>query len=300
MNTIKDYYKTLKVEKNATKEDIKKSYRTLARKYHPDLNPNNKSAEERFKEISEAYDVLSDEKKRAEYDAGGSEAQQAAAHQRNYYRQSQAADNSRYRDIFRDAFGDFDFEDLMKQQTQRQGRQVYPGEDQVFKMDIDFNLSILGAEQIITLPTGEKLSIKIPAGIKSGQKLKLSERGVPGYNGGPRGDLYIEIDVKPSTEYTRKGNDLEVEVPVLFSKALLGGSIRVPTVDGAVELNLPVGVSSGTKLRIKGKGIRKTEQPGDLYAVIKITLPKEITPELKDALKAWESVSMDSEKKGAL
>ncbi len=300
MESPKDYYKILNVSKTAKADEIKKSYRTLARKYHPDLNPNNKSAEDKFKEVSEAYEVLSDDEKRKIYDAGGMDPrQQYTGQQPPYYQYTQSNDNSRYRDIFRDAFGDFDFEDLINQQTQRKthrkSRQSFRGEDQIFQMDIDFITSVLGAEQTISLPTDDKLAVKIPAGVKTGQKLKLSGRGGPGFNGGPAGDLYIEIHVKPSTQYTRVGDNIEVEVPVLFSKALLGGSVRVPTMDGFVEVKLPLGISTGTKLRIKDKGIRKPQSPGDLFAVIKITLPKEITPELKEALKVWQETQPNSQ-----
>jgi DnaJ-class molecular chaperone len=285
MDATKEYYKTLNVAKTASQEEIKKSYRSLARKFHPDLNPNNKKAEDKFKEINEAYEVLGDVEKRKTYDAGGFDPQQPSADRPGtYYHYTQSADSSRYRDIFRD---NFDFEDLINQQAQQQRAQSFRGEDQIFKMEIGFDTSVLGAEQNITLPTHEKLSMKIPPGVKTGQKLKLSGRGGTGYNGGPPGDLYIEIHVKPSSQYVRKGDDIEVEVPVLFSTALLGGSIRVPTVDGAVEVKLPPGTSSGTKLRIKDKGIRNTPSPGHLYAVIKITLPKEISPELKQAIKNW-------------
>jgi DnaJ-class molecular chaperone len=288
MDLGKDYYKILNISKTASNDEIKKSYRKLARKYHPDLNPNNKVAEEKFKDISEAYEVLSNEEARKTYDAGGIDASSHNPHRGPFYSHTQSGDRSRYRDIFRDV-GDINFEDIFSRQTSRGTATPLRGEDFVFKMTVDFKDAVLGAEKLITLPNGEKLSVKIPAGVRSGQKLKLSERGGSGYNGGPKGDLYIEMHVTTSLEYKRTGDDLEVEVPLLFSVAILGGTVRVPTVDGTVELNVPPGVSSGTKLRIKEKGIRKKGKPGDLYAIIKVTVPKDITPELRSAIQEWNN-----------
>ncbi len=283
----KDYYKILNVSRSAKDDEIKKSYRELARKYHPDLNPNSKEAEEKFKEISEAYEVLSDDEKRATYDAGGFDPSKQGFQRGPFYTHTQSGDSSRYRDIFNENFGGINFEDLIKEQARRQGTQPFRGEDHIFQMEIEFKDAVLGADKIFSLPNGSKISAKIPAGIKTGQKIKLAGRGGPGYNGGPSGDLYIEIHVRSSPQFKRIGNDLEVEVSVLFSKALLGGKIRIPTIDGTVELDLPSGVSTGTRLRLKGKGIKKDKNPGDLYAVVKITMPKEITPELKVAVEKW-------------
>jgi DnaJ-class molecular chaperone len=291
MDVSKDYYKLLNVAKTATADEIKKSYRKLARKFHPDLNPNDKAAEEKFKALSEAYEVISDPEKRKIYDSGGYNPNSSANQRGPFYSHTQAGDTSRYRDIFRDAFGDFDFEDLFSQQRQRRPQGPLRGEDQLFKMNVDFKDSILGAEKIITLPTGDKLSVKIPAGVQSGQKLKLSGRGGPGFNNGPQGDLYIEVEVSSSQEFTRIDNNLEVELPILFSTAILGGTVKVPTLDGFIEMTVPEGVSTGTKLRIKGKGVRKVGNEGDLFAVVKIIIPKEISSELKSAIKTWQQAN---------
>lgn len=284
----KDYYKILNVSRDAKKDEIKKSYRKLARKYHPDLNPNNKESESLFKEVSEAYMVLSDKEKRAAYDSGGVDPNAQDFRQGPYYRETQSGDSSRYRDIFNENFGGINFEDLFKEQAHRQKNQSFRGEDHIFQMEIDFKDAVLGGDQTFSLPNGDKISAKIPGGIRTGQKIKLAGRGGPGYNGGPNGDLYIEIQVRPSSVFKRVGDDLEVEVPVLFSRAILGDKVQVPTIDGTVELSLPKGVNSGTRLRLKGKGVQKRNQPGDLFAVIKITMPKEVTPELKEAVKTWQ------------
>jgi len=284
----KDYYKILNVSRDAKEDEIKKSYRKLARKYHPDLNPNNKESESLFKEVSEAYMVLSDKEKRAAYDTGGVDPNAQDFRQGPYYTETQSGDSSRYRDIFNENFGGINFEDLFREQARRQKTQSFRGEDHIFQMEIDFKDAVLGGDQTFSLPNGDKISAKIPGGIRTGQKIKLAGRGGQGYNGGPKGDLYIEIHVRPSSVFKRVGNDLEVEVPVLFSKAILGDKVQVPTIDGTVELSLPKGVSSGTRLRLKGKGVQKGNQPGDLYAIIKITMPQEVTPELKEAIKKWQ------------
>lgn len=276
---MKEYYKMLGVNEGSTKDEIKKAFKKLARKYHPDLNPNNKEAEEKFKKLSEAYNVLSDDEKRKEYDSGEfkfSDNQQPG-HQKPFYYESQSGDASKYQDIYSDFFGDRG--NFRSTKTK--------GEDNVFQMNIDFESSILGAEKQITIPGSGTLVVKIPPGIRTGQKLRFAGRGGEGYNGGPKGDMFIQISVKHSSQYLRNKNDLEIEVPVVFSKAILGGKLEVPCVDGKVEVNLPEGVSSGMKLRVKGKGVRKKNKPGDLFVKIKVTVPKSIPQELKESIQKW-------------
>lgn len=292
---MNDYYKILGVEKNASMDEIKKAYKKLARKYHPDLNPNNPGAEEKFKELSAAYEILSDESKRKEYDNGGPSFQKNSGGQgqeNSYYYHTQGGDTSRYKDIFRDIFGDFDFDQAPGGQRSRTARSS-KGEDTLYKLEVDFADSILGAEKTFTTPEGKNITVKIPAGLKSGQKLRLSGIGGEGNKGGPKGDMYIQIEVRRSPIYVRDGDNIEVEVPVIFSIALLGGVVRVPTVDGEIEMNVPKGVNSGTKLRVRGKGVRLATHPGDLYAKIKIIVPKSVGPELEEAIKNWQ------EKEGA-
>jgi DnaJ-class molecular chaperone len=283
---MKDYYLSLGVTKDSSKEDIKKAYKKLARKYHPDLNPNNKESEEKFKEVSEAHEVLSDDKKRKKYDLGEQESshqQQSGSHGPFYY-ESQQGDSTRYRDIFEDLFkGGF------SSSERNHSREATRGQDHHFKMEVDFSDSILGAEKTFTLPDGKNLKVKIPAGFKSGQKLRFKGMGECLGEGKLKGDMYVEISVRPSSDFTRIGDDLEVEVPLLFSTAILGGHVLVPAVDGKIELSVPKGISSGTKIRAKGKGVRKKDNPGDLYAVIKVIVPKEIPKELEEAIGKWEA-----------
>ncbi|MDC1174886.1 J domain-containing protein [Bacteriovoracaceae bacterium] len=275
-----EHYATLGVKKDASLDEIKKAYKKLARKYHPDLNPNNKEAEDNFKKIALAYEILGDDKKRQEYDQEGEyfNQQQQAGRHGPFYQDSQSGDYSRYQDIFGDLFN---------QHRQRQNLKS-KGEDFLYRMEVDFKDAVLGASREFSLPQGKKISVSIPPGIKSGQKLRFKNLGGEGFNGGPKGDVYVEIDVRPSSTYTRAGKNIEIEIPILFSKAILGGKIRVPCLDSEVEMTIPEGVSSGTKLRVKGKGIRLKDNPGDLFVKIKITVPKNIPDELKDQIRQWE------------
>lgn len=281
---MNDFYATLGVGKNASKEDIKKAYKKLARKYHPDLNPNNKEAEETFKKIAEAHEVLANDDKRKAYDLGTrdfTEEFQAGKHG-PFYKETQNGHHSRYQDIFGDIFsggGSFSSDSFRKQKRR--------GEDFVYKMEVEFKDAVLGAEQRITLPEGKQISVTIPPGIRSGQKLRFKNLGGPGGNGGPQGDVYVEVNVRPSTMFKRMGDDLEIELPVIFSVAVLGGKVRVPCLDSEIEMNIPEGVGADTRLRIKGKGIRSKDRPGDLFVKIKITVPKDIPAPLKEEIRKW-------------
>jgi len=293
---MKDYYKILGVEKSASKDEIKKAYKKLARTYHPDLNPNNKKAEEKFKELSEAYEIIGDDSKRQQYDRGefdspgqGSGREQG---QGPYYYRTQGADSARYKDMFREAFGGIDIEELLRgaggsfySEGKRGPRR---GEDTIYKMEVEFLDSIIGGQRQFTTPEGKNISVKIPAGIKSGQKLRFAGLGNPGLSGGPAGDMYVQIEVRPSDKFHREGDNLEVELPIYFSTALLGGPARVDTPYGEVEVNVPRGVNSGTKLKIKEKGVRTNKGAGDLFAKIKILIPNQIDPKLEAAVREWQ------------
>lgn len=275
-----EHYTTLGVSKDATKEEIKKVYKKLARKYHPDLNPNNKQAEQKFKKIASAYDILGTDKKRQVYDQESkfsNHHQQAGSHG-PFYQDTQGGNNSRYQDIFSDLFG----------QHQRAQNIKAKGEDFLYHMQVDFNDAILGATREFTLPSQKKISVTIPPGVKAGQKLRFKNLGGEGFNGGPSGDVYVELDIRPSSNYNRIGKNLEIEIPILFSMAILGGKIRVPCIDGEIDMTIPEGISSGTKLRIKGKGVRLKDTPGDLFVKIKITIPKNLPDDLKAPIRQWQ------------
>jgi DnaJ-class molecular chaperone len=162
-----------------------------------------------------------------------------------------------------------------------------PGQDSLYKMDVDFADAILGAEREITLPTGKRLRVKIPAGVDAGSKLRFAGFGSAGIGKGPPGDAYVELNIRPSPIFKREGRDLEVELPISFSEAILGGEVRAPTIDGSVMLKVPAGVSSGARLRVAGKGVQSGDKRGDQYVVLKIMVPSSVDADLKQALESW-------------
>lgn len=291
-----DPYKTLHVDKKASLDEIKKSYRKLAKQYHPDLNPGNKEAERKFKDVSHAFDMIGTEEARGKYDRGETEDQQR--HQYEQYRKAhegrQQSGGHRYASSF--GFGeDFDGEDLFESLFGRGTRRGhghgrssqgmdFAGEDELYQMEVDFKEAALGAEKVITLPNGKKLQIKIPAGIESGKKLKFKGLGKPGMGAGPAGDIYVQINVKSMPGFTRVDHDIHTEVPISFFEALNGAEIEVPTIDGPVMLKVPPGVSTGSKLRIKHKGAGHGDTRGNQIVTLKIVMPKNITPEMQAAI----------------
>ena len=300
-----DYYKALGVDKGASLEDIKKAYRKLALKHHPDRNPSDKKrAEEKFKDISEAYAVLSDPEKRKQYDEFGTDAF------RQRYTQEDIFRNFDINDILRGfGFGNLGgeftrfgggggrgarrtyttqrradpFGDLFGEQVYGQ-REAPAAKDQ----DIEYNLSItleesvLGAEKKLALQKGnttEEVNVKVPAGISSGKKLRLAGKGIAGPYGGPAGDLYLNIQVLPHPIFSRDGDDLYVERTVSFSQACLGATIDVPTLSGGPKrLKIPAGTQSNTKIRMKGFGVPhlKGEGRGDQFVRVFVDVPKKL------------------------
>lgn len=300
--TVKDYYKILGVSKTATKEEIKKAYRSLARKYHPDLNPDNKNAEEKFKEVQEAHEVLSDEEKRKTYDMfgsaefrpGGRTTWKRADDTGQAYEYSYSAqDFSGFEDIFRDLFGSAGegrpgrgrgetFRDIFSTVTKERGSR---GRDLEYQIEIDFDTAIRGGVRDLSISRQkqegvetEKLSVRIPAGVDNGSRIRVQGKGE---GGGAKGDLYLRVKVKPHPVYTRKGDDIYLEVPVTVYEAALGKKIEIPTIDGTAEMTIPPGVQSGTRLRLKGKGVTnlKTKVRGDQYIEIRIAMPDKISEE---------------------
>ncbi|MDD4975019.1 MAG: DnaJ C-terminal domain-containing protein [Bacteriovorax sp.] len=270
-------YETLGVSKTATNDEIKKAYRALAKKNHPDLNPGNKKAEEKFKKISHANDLIGTPEERAKFDSGEISEQQ---YQKQQYqgRNSQGPHSDRYSQSFADQFGGEDFfEDLFK--SHKAKAPPRPAHDTHYQMPISFQESIIGSEKVITLSNGKNLQIKIPPGITSGTKLRFKNQGEQGL-----GDAYIEIKVGPLEGWSRQGLDLETEVAISFIEGILGAEISVPTMYGPVMLKIPSGVNTGTKLRIKGKGIKKEQEIGNQIVKLKVMLPKILTPELSAAI----------------
>ena len=289
-----DPYKTLHVEKNAKLEEIKKSYRKLAKQYHPDLNPGNKEAEKKFKEISHAYDLIGTADAKGKFDRGETDDQQ-----RQQYEQYQNAQQSRQQSRqqngsrYASSFGEgVDTEGLFESlfgSGRRSGRQShggtnFQGEDELYQMEVELNEAALGEEKVSTLPNGKKIQVKIPAGIENGKKLKFKGLGKAGVGTGAAGDIYIQINVKPMAGYTRVENDIHTEVSISFFEAINGASVEVPTLEGPVMLQIPPGVSSGAKLRIKNKGAGAGENRGNQIVTLKIVIPKDINPEMKVAI----------------
>lgn len=347
--TEKDYYKTLNVSKDASQDDIKKAYRKLARKYHPDLNPGDKTAEEKFKEINEAYAVLSDPQKRAEYDRGGRTFENFEGFKDFDFRES-----FNFRDIFSNIF---DTESKTEPRYAR-GENISAGIELTLEeaftgvtKTMTFTRTVecescrgSGAENYQTCDkckgsgdikvskgffkmsqacmecagTGKKITaickkcagrgkilqtdtvnVKIPSGVDNGSVVKLRGKGNAGIGGAPAGDLLLEVTIKPHRIFKRKGDDIEVVLPVTFGEAALGAKLEVPTIDGISLMTLPPGTQSGQKFKLSGKGFisPKSKKRGDEYVEIKIVVPKNIPEKAKEAIKVVESLYKENPRK---
>jgi len=295
----RDYYEVLGAARDATPEAIKKAYRALARKFHPDMNPDDNTAAAHFNEVQQAYDVLSDQEKRARYDQFGhaafdgmaaAGARPGASEWTVHYGEPgfEGVDLSDlFSNLGRGAQGEPGaggiFEDLLgRVRTGRSGRQRAGGRGLEATLSIPFLTAVRGGETTIQVERGggksESLVVKIPPGIDTGAKLRLKGQGEKGPKGSPPGDLTITVHVEPHPYFTREGRNLSVEVPVSVSEAILGAKIDVPTIDGMKSLTIPAGSSSGRKLRLKGQGIPATsgKPEGDLYVVLKVVVPKTV------------------------
>ncbi len=365
--TKKDYYKILGVKKDAPQDEIKKAFRKLARKYHPDVNPGDKEAEAKFKEISEAYEVLSDPKARKEYDTRDSFdfsdffSQRTAGAGAGSYRGFRKGGFTHVdlSDIFGDIFSERGFAGGTKRafrerSASRKGKDIY------YKMWVDFMDAIRGIRTEINLdhevacsvcggtgvsPSGkweicpecggsgriqmgglgipvqqtcpvchgtgrvnqtpcvacggtgrqrktERISVRIPAGVDNGSKIRLAGKGEPGLNGGPPGDLYIEIQLRSHPVFTRKGGDLYCKVPISIPEAVLGGRIEVPTIDGTVKMKIPPGTPNGKKFRLAGKGVKplKGNRKGDQYVEVEVVVPKNVEGQAKQLFEELETL----------
>jgi DnaJ-class molecular chaperone len=254
-----DPYKVLGVTKDASQEDIQKAYRALAKKLHPDLNPGNKKAEEQFKEVSAAYDLVGDAEKRARFDRGEIDASGAERPPRGFYRDHAGGAGDHYASA--DGFADFaGADDIFADLFGRGGRTNLRMRRQNahYRLELDFLDAVNGAKRQVTMPDGSVLDVSIPAGTRDGQILRLRGKGMPGLNGGPPGDALVEIAVRPHRIFTRKGDDIHVELPISLREAVLGGKINVPTPEGAVAMTIPRWSNTGSVLRLKGKGVPRS------------------------------------------
>ncbi len=283
-----DYYKILELSKTATEADIKSAYRKLARKYHPDVNPNNKEAEKKFKEINEANEVLSDPEKRKKYDTYGKDWKHADAFEeaKKQQRQSQHASGQQYSGEYGSDFSDF-FESMFGGQAGSRSRQTkFRGQD--FNAELHLTLKdVYKAHQQMLNVNGKNIRLSFPAGIENGQTIKVGGHGAPGVNGGPNGDLYITFQIENTTKFKRNGSDLHTTVDVDLYTALLGGDLLVETFDGKVKLKVAPETQSGTVVKLKGKGFpvyKKENHFGDLYITFRVKLPTNLSEKEKELL----------------
>ncbi len=316
----KDYYKILEVDRNASDKDIKNAYRRLARKHHPDVNPDDKAAEARFKEINEAYEVLSDKEKRKKYDQFGAqwkEYERAGINPEDLYRQYGAPGGaagqggvryvtpeemeelfgsrggaggmggSGYSSFFESLFGGM----AGSADPRRTARATRPrqGEDIEQPVDVTLEEAFAGSSRVLH-KDGRRLEVKIPPGVRNGSKVRMAGEGGPGLGGGPAGDLYLVVDVLPHPTFERDGDNLKVDVPVDLYTAVLGGEARVPTIKGTtVTMKVPAGTQPDQMIRLRGLGmpqLRQPDQRGDMLARIKVSMPRDLSERERELFEA--------------
>jgi DnaJ-class molecular chaperone len=291
----KDPYDILGVQKTDSEAAIRSAYRKLAKRHHPDVNPGKPEAAERFKEISAAYDILSDKDKRGRYDRGEIDAAgNEVPPQRPFYRDfADAAGREKYRgeagfdaedleSIFAQAFGARGFEGSAAGGGRRFSMR---GQDAHYHLTIDFLDAVNGTTRRVTLPDGRTLDVRIPAGVRDSQLIRLKGQGMPGIGDGATGDALVEITVAPHALFRREGDDIIVELPVTLQEAVLGASLEVPTIKGPVRLTIPPNSGTGTRLRLRGRGI---EGKGHQFVELHIVVPPGEEPELAELLRTWK------------
>jgi len=294
-------YEVLGVKRDASQDEIRKAYRKLAKEFHPDLNPGKPAAEARFKAVTAANDILSDPEKRARYDRGEIDESGAERPRYSYRPHAEGPQGRKYRpqgemnvEDLDDLFAMFGSRGPMGGRGHRgAGREGFqmPGPDRHFTLTIDFPLAATGGKQRLALAHNEWLDVTIPPGIEQGQILRLKGKGEPGFGGGPPGDALIEVLVEPHPFFRRDGDDIEVELPVTLAEAVLGARVSVPTVSGPVTMTIPKGSDTGTRLRLRGKGIHRrhhgSESTGDQYVTLKVMIGASGDEELAAFLKGW-------------
>jgi curved DNA-binding protein len=295
----KDYYEILGVSPDAEKKVIQQTFRKLARKYHPDLNPGNKESEEKFKTINEAYQVLSDAEKRKKYDelrAQYQQFQQTGGRQQDFDWQNWSAQPGKgsrvqyatpedVEDLFggASAYSDF-FNDIFGQARTRNRSRTTPrsprrGRDVEYEVDLTLEEAFKGAERLLEIDT-HRIQASIPPGVRTGSRVRLSGQGEPGQNGGPAGDLYLVINILPNDTFEREGDDLHIDVPVDIFTAIAGGEIHIPTLERPLILKIPPRTNAGRSFRLRGKGMPHLGDPqkhGDLFALVRLVLPDPMT-----------------------
>jgi DnaJ-class molecular chaperone len=291
---MRDPYETLGVAKTATADQIRTAYRKLAKKLHPDLNPGDKRAEEQFKEVAAANDLLSDPDKRRRFDAGEIDASGAekAPPNARYYRDYAGEAGHPYQG--HGAYGDFAqgddmFAELLRRAAEQARRR--PGADLHYELQVEFLDAVNGATRTITLPGGGTLQVTIPPGVEDGQILRLRGKGAPSPGEGEPGDALVQIVVRPHRFFTREGDNILIDLPVTVKEAALGAEVRAPTTTGSVMLKIPKRSSTGDMLRLRGKGVKKRDVAGDELVRLKVMMPTEAEPELEAFLASWTPAS---------
>jgi DnaJ-class molecular chaperone len=293
MRVSEDPYAVLGVKREATQDEVRASYRQLAKQLHPDLNPGDKQAEEKFKRVSAAYGLLGDPEKRARYDRGEIDAAGVERPRERYYRDFHGAAAQEHPYSSRSGFADFIEDDDMLAELLRRGgraRVDIRGPDIHYRLPVEFMEAVNGATKRITMPDGATLDVIISAGTRDRRMLRLRGKGGAGIGEGPPGDALVEIEVRPHKFFTRKDDDINLELPITLPEAVLGAKLDVPTPSGAVRMTVPKGANSGTVLRLKGKGVARSDGGrGDEYITLKIVLPDALDAEIEDFAKRWRA-----------
>lgn len=286
-----DPYAILEVKRDASPEEIRRAYRKLARKLHPDLNPGDAAAEERFKRVAAANDLLSDPEKRARFDRGEIDASGAERPQPRYYRDFADAGDGPHPYAsdagFADMMGDDDLLASLFGRTRGTEFRMRGGDVQG-RLPLTFLEAVNGATRRLTLPDGSVVDVTVPAGARDGQVLRLRGKGRPGVGGGPPGDLLVEIEVGAHRHFRREGDDIHLDLPVSLPEAVLGARVEAPTPAGPVMVAVPKGSNTGTVLRLRGRGVKRADgSQGDAYATLRVVLPDRPDPELEEFAARW-------------
>ncbi|MEM8631937.1 MAG: DnaJ C-terminal domain-containing protein [Pseudomonadota bacterium] len=304
-----DPYQALGVSSSASQDEIKKAYRKLAKSLHPDLHPDDPSKEAEFQAISAAYDLLGDAEKRRRFDAGEIDASGQEKPEYQYYRHYAEQDAGRRYDPGMGSGGFDDASDLFSELFGRRargsggaefGQEFHArGPDLNYHLEVDFLDAANGAKRSVTMPDGKGIEISIPPGVRDGQTLRLRGKGGAGFGEGPAGDALIAISVRSHPLFQRDGTDIELDLPITIDEAVLGAKVDVPTIAGTVAMTVPKGVSSGRRMRLKGKGIKPPKgDPGDQYVRIKIVLPDTVGVDLEKLAEEWREKSDFNPRKG--
>jgi len=291
-----DPYAALGVPKSASADEIRKAYRKLAKELHPDVRPNDNASTERFKRVTAAFNLISDEAERGRFDRGEIDAD---GNERPHFQPgggfggfAGAGAGARARTSRSDAFEDL-FDGLFSRGGSARGFGNQRGEDVRYRMEVDFLDAVNGGRRRVTMSDGRSLDLAIPAGLNSGQTLRLKGQGLPGTGNGPPGDALVEVTVGTHPAFKREGDDIRMDLRISLAEAVEGGKVPVATPSGPVTLSVPAGSNSGDLLKLRGKGVQTRPTPGDLLVRLLIVLPRKDDPELKEFVRNWPGRKAD-------